>query len=303
MQGKEKSGPESSPSAGINKNYTRGSIAAFLSAVGFGSLPVFAVFAYQEGVKVLTLLSFRFFFTSLILAAYMLKNRVIILPKREEIKGLILLGFFYAAFNFSYFTAFELIPTSMAALIFYAYPALVALFAFLLGEEELSLTRAAAISAAFMGIYLVYYDFTVAIVPLGLLAAVGSAIFYALYIITGSRSLKTVNLSTAVFYTCIFSAAGFLAAGSWQGDLQFALSRQALFLLAFITIVSMFGLLSFLYGVKNTSPTIASMASMIEPVFTVFLSLLMLAESFSPVQYAGGMLVIAASAYIVIKRA
>lgn len=305
MQERENDTTETSlkSNIGYKKNYTRGSIAAFLSAVGFGSLPVFAVFAYQEGVKVLTLLSFRFFFTSIILAVYMIKNNIIFLPDKKEIKGLVLLGILYAAFNFSYFSAFELIPASMAALIFYAYPALVALFAFFLGEEDLNITRAAAILTAFLGIYFVYYDFTAVIVPLGLLAAAGSAVFYALYIMAGNNTLKTVDLRTAVFYTCFFSAAGFLTAGSLQGDLQFVLAPRAILLLVVITIISMFGLLSFLYGVKNTSPTIASVASMIEPVFTVFLSLLILAETFSPIQYAGGILVVSSSAYIVVKKA
>lgn len=284
-------------------NYTRGSLAAFLSAVGFGSLPIFAVFAYQEGVSVLTLLSFRFFFSSIFLAVFMLRRGIKFLPARSSFFGLLKLGIIYTIFNFAYFSAFELIPASLAALIFYAYPALVALLAFIQGEEKLSWTRAAAISAAFFGIYLVYHDFTAVAVLPGLIAAFSSAIFYAFYVLAGSSSLKSVRLPTVVLYTCLLAAVSFLIAGGLLGELNFALSRQAFLSLTAITLVSLSGLLLFLYGVKNTSPTIASVASMVEPVVTVFLSLLILAETFSSIQYIGGLLVIAASAYIVIKRA
>lgn len=288
---------------GTKDNYARGSLAAFLSAVGFGSLPIFAVFAYQEGVSVLMLLSFRFFFSSIFLALFMIRRGVKFLPDRSSLFGLLKLGVIYTVFNFAYFTAFELIPASLAALIFYAYPALVALLAFLQGEEKLSWTRAAAIAAAFFGIYLVYHDFTAVAVLPGLIAAFSSAILYAFYVMAGSSSLKSVSLPAVVFYTCLLAAISFLTAGQFLGELDLALSRQALLSLTAITLVSLSGLLLFLYGVKNTSPTIASVASMVEPVVTVFLSLLILAEAFSLIQYAGGLLVIAASAYIVIKRA
>lgn len=288
---------------GTRDNYARGSLAAFLSAVGFGSLPIFAVFAYREGVSVLTLLSFRFFFSSIFLALFMIRRGIKFLPARSSLVGLLKLGIIYTVFNFTYFTAFELIPASLAALIFYVYPALVALLAYIQGEERLSWTRAAAIAAAFFGIYLVYHDFTAVAVLPGLIAAFSSAVLYAFYVMAGSSSLKSVSLPAVVFFTCLLAAVSFITAGGFMGELDLTFSRQALLSLTAITVVSLSGLLLFLYGVKNTSPTIASVASMVEPVVTVFLSLLILAETFSSIQYAGGVLVIAASAYIVIKRA
>lgn len=286
----------------LKRKYLYGSLAAFLSAVGFGSLPIFAVNAYDEGVNVLSLLTFRFVISAIILGIINFKK----FDFKEIIDynylGLVLIGITYAIFNFSYFTAFNLIPTSLAALIFYTYPILVAILAWLFGQEKIGLKKAGAVFIAFTGIYLVYSDFQIVASIPGIVAAFSASMFYALYILGGNHLLSDTLFLHVVFITCTVSAIIFTGIGIARGELFYQYGFNVYIYLILITLISLISLILFLYGVKNTTPTVASVISMAEPVVTVFLSFLLLAETFSLVQYAGGFMILLASLYIVLAK-
>lgn len=286
----------------LKRKYLYGSLAAFLSAVGFGSLPIFAVNAYDEGVNVLSLLTFRFVISAIILGIINFKK----FDPKDIIDynyfGLILIGVTYAIFNFSYFTAFNLIPTSLAALIFYTYPILVAILAWLFGQEIIGLKKALAVFIAFTGIYLVYSDFQVVASLPGIVAAFSASLFYAFYILGGNHLLSDTLFLHVVFITCIVSAILFSGIGIFRGELSYHHGLNVYIYLSLITLISLISLILFLYGVKNTTPTVASVISMAEPVVTVFLSFLLLKETFSLIQYAGASMILIASFYIVLAK-
>ncbi|MBF8436460.1 DMT family transporter [Halanaerobiaceae bacterium Z-7014] len=284
----------------FKKEYLYGSLAAFLSAVGFGSLPIFAVNAYDAGVNVISLLTFRFVISAIILGILNFKKFDIKEIVDYNFSGLILIGITYAIFNFSYFTAFNLIPTSLAALIFYTYPILVALLAWLLGQEVIGLRKGVAVFIAFTGIYLVYSDFQIVASGIGLMMAVMASLFYAFYILGGNYLLADTQFLHIIFVTCFISAILFAGTGLVRGELGYMHGPNAFIYLSLITIISLISLILFLYGVKYTTPTVASVVSMAEPVVTVLLSFILLAESFSIIQYGGALMILLASLYIVL---
>lgn len=286
----------------LKRKYLYGSLAAFLSAVGFGSLPIFAVNAYNEGVNVISLLTFRFVISTIILGIINFKKFDIKEIVNYNFLGLILIGVSYAIFNFSYFTAFNMIPTSLAALIFYTYPIVVAILAWLLGQEIIGIRKAIAVLIAFSGIYLVYSDFQIVASGIGLMAAVMASLFYAFYILGGNKLLTDTLFLHIIFVTCFISAILFTSIGVFRGELSYSFSLNAYFYLTLITVISLISLILFLYGVKYTTPTVASVISMAEPVVTVLLSFTLLGENFSLVQYGGAFMILLASLYIVLAR-
>jgi len=286
----------------LKRKYLYGSLAAFLSAVGFGSLPIFAVNAYNEGVNVLSLLTFRFVISAIILGIINLKKFDFKEIFDYNYFGLILIGLTYAIFNFSYFTAFNMIPTSLAALIFYTYPILVAVLAWLFGQERIGFRKAVAVFIAFTGIYLVYSDFQIVASVPGIVAAFSASLFYAFYILGGNHLLSDTLFLHVVFITCTVSAIIFTGIGVFRGELSFQYGINVYIYLILITLISLVSLILFLYGLKNTTPTVASVISMAEPVVTVLLSFLLLAEVFSLIQYAGAFMILLASFYIVLAK-
>ncbi|MBP8675189.1 MAG: DMT family transporter, partial [Acetomicrobium sp.] len=115
------------------------------------------------------------------------------------------------------------------------------------------------------------------------------------YILYGNSIIKDVPYQVVVAYVCFFSAISFLILGSAARGLALPNASSTWVLLCFVAFVSLFGFLAFFLGVELTSPSIAAILSMAEPLVTVVLSLLIFKEYLSITQYFGGVLVLAGS--------
>ncbi len=103
---------------------------AVASACGYGSGALFAKSVYGSGIDWLALLYWRFLIGGLLVWAWALlyrENRdgLRALPRRR-IAALLGLGAFFAMNAGTYYAALEYVSASLAALIVYIYPALVA---------------------------------------------------------------------------------------------------------------------------------------------------------------------------------
>ena len=103
---------------------------AAASACGYGSGPLFAKSVYGAGLDWLALLYWRFLLAGLLVWAWALllpANRAALrrLPRRRLV-ALLGLGAFFVGNAGTYYAALEYISASLASLIVYMYPALVA---------------------------------------------------------------------------------------------------------------------------------------------------------------------------------
>ncbi|WP_248928829.1 DMT family transporter [Paenibacillus hamazuiensis] len=138
------------------KTTSYGTLMVVVSAVGFGLMGIFAKIAYGEGMTVGTLLACRF----LIAAALFWGTLAIVRPRftltRRETITLHLMGVGgYAVMATLLFTAFYLIPASLAEMLFYAYPALVCLLMRWLDKEPVTVRKAASLGIGMLGTALV----------------------------------------------------------------------------------------------------------------------------------------------------
>lgn len=117
-------------------NNLKGSLFAIISAIGFGIVPILALYAYEGGVTVITLVFIRFSLTAIFMFSYIsLKVRQITVNFVQLIKLFIFGGVIYATQNILYFSALNYIPASLALLVFYTYPIIVAFLTFILGKS------------------------------------------------------------------------------------------------------------------------------------------------------------------------
>ena len=210
----------------------------------------------------------------------------------------------YATQASLFFSALQLMDASLLALILYTYPALVTVTAVLLGRDRLSPARGAALVVASGGTLLVLLGAGgVSFHPLGALLAFASAITYTVYILVADtvvHQLAPVVLSALV----MTGAAGTLGARAvFTGavDLDFGVSGW--FWLTCIAVVStVVAMLSFFAGLKRSGPSTAAILSTFEPVVTTALAALILGESLTPVQLAGGALVLSSAAVLQLRR-
>src|SRR6478735_1329850 len=100
-------------------------VLVLLSALGFGSMALFAHHAYDAGVTPSMLLTLRFAFAVAMLAPVVWFKRLT-LPRGGALLGFVLMGLLYTAQSQSYFTALMHASSGLVALLLYAYPVLVA---------------------------------------------------------------------------------------------------------------------------------------------------------------------------------
>ncbi|MGH6952721.1 MAG: EamA family transporter, partial [Alphaproteobacteria bacterium] len=125
-----------------------------LSGLGYALNIVLARPVYGTGGEPLTLLLARSLFVGLALALYLgLTGRPMALPPRQRYAAWAI-GVLLAAQGYGYYGSVRYIDTSLAVLIVYTYPMLVALAGWLIEREPMGPRKVAAVAAGFAGVAL-----------------------------------------------------------------------------------------------------------------------------------------------------
>ncbi|MEU3169216.1 DMT family transporter [Streptosporangium sp. NPDC006930] len=298
-----------------------GAALCLLSAACFGAMAIFGKLAYDAGVSPEALLLVRFTLAAVLLGIVLLvrpglRRAASGSPRKEATgrsamtRGRVLaiavgLGAIgYATQASLFFSALRLMDASLLALILYTYPVMVTVTAVLLGRDRLTPARGAALAAASGGTLLVLLGAgDMSFHPLGALLAFTSAITYTAYILVADtvvHRLAPVVLSALV----MTGAAGTLGARALlTGGVDLGFGVSGWFWLAAIAVVStVVAMLTFFAGLKRTGPSAAAILSTFEPVVTAALAALVLGESLTPVQLAGGALVLSCVVVLQVRR-
>jgi drug/metabolite transporter (DMT)-like permease len=263
-----------------------------LSALGFGSMALFAKLAYREGVSPTLLLALRFVLAAALLAP-VIRIRRISLPRGRALAGFALMGVLYTAQSQSYFTALLHASSGLVGLLLYIYPVLVTLLAVLFKWEKLD-------RRTFMLLLLATAGMAVTLGgnlqgrPLGIALGILAAAVYAVYILIGGRLTQGTDPLAA---TLVVLAAAALCNGVLATAGGVALPRSATAWLAIGAIAvfsTVMAIAAFLAGIKHIGAARASIISTLEPVITLCLGVVLLGESVSPNQLAGGAMVLTA---------
>ncbi len=130
--------------------------------------------------------------------------------------------------------------------------------------------------------------------PLGIIMAFCAAAIYSIYILVGSKILKStspIQATTIIMISTFFVYAGL---ASWQG-LHLPQTNLGWAGVAGVAVIcTVVASLTFLAGLKRIGPANAATLSTLEPVTSVFLASLLLHDSLTPVRLLGGALILAA---------
>jgi drug/metabolite transporter (DMT)-like permease len=277
----------------------------FLSAFGFGIMPIFALFAYQNGVNVSTLLFLRFAISALCFFAYLTLRRIPVRVSTHDLAGLFFMGsVLYALQSTLYFSAVHYIPASLAALLLYLYPVIVAFLSVMVDKEVWSWKIVAPALVSLIGIAVVLGTPIDSPDWFGVALALAAALVYSIYIIVGRRILAAVSPVVTSAYISAFAAVSFLLYGEVSHSLVFELPTQAWWVIAGVVLFStILAMASFFAGMEIVGPTRASILSTVEPVFAIGFSALLLGETLSWGQGGGALLVIFGTVWVISQRA
>ena len=230
------------------------------------------------------------------------------LDRRAAIAA-VALGVLYVGNSGSYYAGLETVSPSLAALIVYIYPALVAVLSLRIGRRLEGRRAWLALAVALLGVALSVGGIDPRHVPplSGLLLIVASPVIYAVWIVLSARlsgerqgsvgQLATdgaaVASATALMMTTTAAIYWVAALTSGRHVLPGAVPAEAWFGLAGVGILSTFvAIQTFYAGAQRIGAAQAALISTVEPVWTIALAAILFAVALTPVQLIGGGLIL-----------
>ncbi|WP_371365212.1 hypothetical protein SRRS_00900 [Sporomusa rhizae] len=271
----------------------KGHLYIVLSSFGFSLVPLLAKFSLDSGMNAETMLTYRFIIAGGFFTLYSICNKIKLYTTMTTSLKLLGIGFLYALECTCFFTAFKYISPSIGELLFQITPIMVALTAYFVFKEKITLNVIIALLLTALGCILLIWEPSAHRTSLGIVIILIAVLLYTAYIIIGKQMLK--NIDSIVVTTYITVGCGlFLLLYSLLSDKLMPINNpkivSAIIVLAlFSTIIS---ILSFAMGLKLLGATNAVIISTLDPVFTVVLAYLFMDEKLSPIQILGGLLII-----------
>ena len=284
-----------------------------VSAASFGSGALFAKPVYGAGVDWLTLLAWRFLIGASLSWAWLAisaeRRAGLLRLSRRRVLVALGLGVLYLGNSGTYYAGLETVSASLAALIVFIYPAIVAVLSLRVGHRLVGRRPWIALAMALAGTALALGGIPAGTVPplSGLIAVIASPIIYAVWIVLSARlSGETservggeaddgADTAAATALMMVATAVGFwgLAIATRRPVLPAEVPGAAWPGIVGIGLVSTFvAIQTFYEGTKRVGAAQASLISTFEPIWTITLAALLFGETLGPLQLVGGAFVI-----------
>jgi len=285
-----------------------------VSAAAFGSGSLFAQPVYAAGVDWLTLSAWRFLFGAGLTWAFLLisaeRRRALRSQHRRAIVAGLLLGVMYVGNSGTYYASLETVSPSLAALVVYLYPAIVAVLSIRFAHRLQGRRAWIALGIALIGVVLAVGGIDPNDAPpvSGLALAFASCFIYAVWVILAARisgerretvaaasgqsgsATATVAIIMTATATVYWVAAlltgrpvlpGQIPAAAWLGLVGVGVGAT------FIAIQTFYA------GALRVGAADASLISTAEPIWTIALAAILFSVALTPVQLVGGAFILA----------
>ena len=277
--------------------YWRGVGYLLVACLGFGIAPSLARIAYDAGSDPPTAILMRFTVATMVVTLLMRRlGRPLRLapPVRRQAMGI---GLLAGLLSYGYLSAVARIPVSIAALVFFTFPAMVAVAAHLTGQERLTPVRVAALAAAFAGIALVVgFEPGRTPDPAGLGLALLAAVCCAASILWTSRVLRRAEPLAVNAHAVLTAMAAYILLVAAQGGPAWPVTALGWAGLGGASAVYAAGFVSLFLAVQLLGPVRVATLGNIEPVIAVSAAVAILGETVTPQQAVGVLVVLAALA-------
>jgi drug/metabolite transporter (DMT)-like permease len=289
-----------------------------VSAFGFGSGSLFAQPVYAADVDWHVLMAWRFLIgasLSWLWIAFRPGARAALRRMdRRAVAVSIGLGVLYTGNSATYFAGLETVSASLAALIVYIYPAVVAVISLQVGQPLRGRRAWGALALALLGVALAVGNIDPNAAPPieGLILMVASPLIYSVWIVLAARlsgedregvgnearsdARETVDPTAAgaIMLTATAATYWISALALSRPVLPSQIPEAAWLGIAGVGVVSTFiAVQAFYAGAHRIGAARAALVSTVEPIWTIVLASLLFAESLGPLQLVGGAMILA----------
>ena len=184
---------------------TTGIICGIAAAICYGTNPLGALTLYAEEFTPYSVLFYRFFFATAILAIVLLCKKISFKVSLKELFYLAALGVIFVTSSITLFVSFTFMPAGIASTLLFVHPIMVALIMATFFKEKINFAVVMSILLAFCGIAMLYYSPDGMVLnTTGVLLVLLSALSYAVYMITINKSSIEIPSLKLNFYVLLF---------------------------------------------------------------------------------------------------
>lgn len=273
----------------------KGTMMTLAAGLAWGISGISGQYLMSHGVHVNLLTSLRLLITGIFLlslARSKQKEHLVAAWKQPKfLKQVLLFSIFGLVLNqYAFLRAIHLTNAGTATVLQYMAPILILSIVCILNRQRPTSFEIIAIAMAILGTYMIATHGklgSLAITPKGLMWGLGSAITYSIYILLPVKLIhewgSTIVIGSGMFIGGILFS---LVTKAWQYPLQI----NVMSILAYIGIIgigTIFAYTFFLKGVSIVGAVKGSLLASVEPVSSVFLTVLVLVEIFYPIDLLG----------------
>ncbi|KXA60545.1 putative membrane protein [Streptococcus agalactiae] len=273
----------------------KGTMMTLAAGLAWGISGISGQYLMSHGVHVNLLTSLRLLITGIFLlslARSKQKEHLVAAWKQPKfLKQVLLFSIFGLVLNqYAFLRAIHLTNAGTATVLQYMAPILILSIVCILNRQRPTSFEIIAIAMAILGTYMIATHGklgSLAITPKGLMWGLGSAITYSIYILLPVKLIhewgSTIVIGSGMFIGGILFS---LVTKAWQYPLQI----NVMSILAYIGIIgigTIFAYTFFLKGVSIVGAVKGSLLASVEPVSSVFLTVLVLGEIFYPIDLLG----------------
>ncbi|MBE3600414.1 DMT family transporter [Streptococcus agalactiae] len=273
----------------------KGTMMTLAAGLAWGISGISGQYLMSHGVHVNLLTSLRLLITGIFLlslARSKQKEHLVAAWKQPKfLKQVLLFSIFGLVLNqYAFLRAIHLTNAGTATVLQYMAPILILSIVCILNRQRPTSFEIIAIAMAIVGTYMIATHGklgSLAITPKGLMWGLGSAITYSIYILLPVKLIhewgSTIVIGSGMFIGGILFS---LVTKAWQYPLQI----NVISILAYIGIIgigTIFAYTFFLKGVSIVGAVKGSLLASVEPVSSVFLTVLVLGEIFYPIDLLG----------------
>ena len=251
------------------KDIVKGYLAAFISAVTYGMIPLFMIPIKQQGFPVDAALFYRFITTSLFIMGYLFYRKETLRITPREVFIFLVLGLLYAL-------SAEFLSPGIASTIFFMYPLIVALALGIFFKEHITFRTMIALIVVLIGVFLLSVkdvtNFSINYIGAGV--SLLGAISYALYMLIVNKSKISASGIKVSFYSTLFSSVYFLVK-LWviATPLPIPEVKMSLLLTSFGIVTTLFSIITLIYAIRIIGSTPTAIIGVMEPIVAVAISI------------------------------
>lgn len=267
---------------------------AIISAATYGLIPLFILPIKQINFPINTTLFYRFLIAAAIIFLILLGKKEKLSIQRKEFFIFAFLGLFYGFSSDLLFLGYDYLTPGIASTILFVYPVIVAIILILFFNEKIKKMTIVSLLITLVGIFILSTQGSLLNINLiGLGITLGSALFYALYIITVNKSKLKTSGWKLTGYSMLFTAIYYFIKSFINQD-SLALPNVEIFFnfFLFALVTTVLSTTALVYAINYIGSTPTAIMGALEPVVAVLVSVLLFHEALTQNLVLGAILIL-----------